>query len=170
MKLFNELGIDGSYFIIGILCGLVILLIIVIILYMQLKKLKTNYSEFMTGSDGRDLESSILSRFKMIDNLKEETKNIKLSIDNISEVLLSSYQNVSLVKYDAFKEMGGKLSFTLCMLDAKKNGFLLTSMHSSREGCYTYIKEIINGESYVLLSEEEKKALSDAKEKSLGRI
>lgn len=169
MNLFDKLGIDGSYFIFGIIIVLVIFLILYINLYMNNNRLKKAYYKFLAGADGKSLEASILTRFAMVDELKKETADIKKNVDRISESLLSSYQNVSLVKYDAFKEMGGKLSFTLCMLDAKKNGFLLTSMHNSREGCYTYIKEIINGESYVLLSEEEKKALSDARDKTHKR-
>lgn len=57
--------------------------------------------------------------------------------------------------------MGGKLSFALALLDNRNNGFLINAMHS-REGCYTYVKEIINGESYINLGEEEKKALNKA--------
>lgn len=57
--------------------------------------------------------------------------------------------------------MGGKLSFALAMLDGKNTGFVLNAMHS-REGCYTYIKEIIKGESYIPLGAEEKKALEQA--------
>ena len=63
---------------------------------------------------------------------------------------------------DAFKEMGGKLSFSLCLLDDENNGFILTSMHT-REGCYTYVKEIIKGESFVVLAAEERRALEEAK-------
>ncbi len=74
---------------------------------------------------------------------------------------------MAVIKYDAFQEMGGKLSFSLCMLDETNNGFIITSMHSTREGCYTYVKEIIKGESFVLLSEEEKEALDEAKNKSI---
>ena len=58
--------------------------------------------------------------------------------------------------------MGGKLSFVLVLLDKKNNGFLLNSVHGSSEGCYTYLKEIINGESFLELSNEEKKALDMA--------
>ena len=68
------------------------------------------------------------------------------------------------MKYDAFKEMGGKLSFSLCLLDDENNGFILTSMHT-REGCYTYVKEIIKGESFVVLATEERRALEEAKNK-----
>ena len=47
------------------------------------------------------------------------------------------------------------------MLDKDNSGFVLNAIHS-REGCYTYIKEIVNGESYIVLGEEEKEALRQA--------
>ena len=72
-----------------------------------------------------------------------------------------SYQKVGIVKYDAFNEMGGKLSFALAMLDNNNTGWILNAMHS-REGCYTYVKEIVKGESYVELAEEEAEALDKA--------
>ena len=68
------------------------------------------------------------------------------------------------MKYDAFNEMGGKLSFALVLLDKENNGFVMNAMHS-REGCYTYIKEIINGESFIALGNEEQEAL----DKALGK-
>lgn len=72
-----------------------------------------------------------------------------------------SYQKLGIVKYDAFNEMGGKLSFAIAMLDNRDNGWIINAMHS-REGCYTYVKEIVKGESYVELSEEEAEALDKA--------
>ena len=69
---------------------------------------------------------------------------------------------MSIVKYDAFKEMGGKLSFSLALLDDTNNGFIMSSVHTN-EGCYTYVKEIIKGESFVVLSNEERTALEEAK-------
>ena len=57
--------------------------------------------------------------------------------------------------------MGGKLSFALAMLDGNNNGWIINAMHS-REGCFTYCKEISNEESYYILSEEETLALNVA--------
>ena len=57
--------------------------------------------------------------------------------------------------------MGGKLSFVLALLDKENTGFLLNAIHS-RENCFLYIKEIVNGESYIMLSEEEVEALKRA--------
>lgn len=74
-----------------------------------------------------------------------------------------TFQKVGLVKYDAFHEMGGKLSFSLALLNETNDGFVLNAVHS-REGCYTYIKEIVGGNSIIVLAEEEQEALDMAKE------
>ena len=73
----------------------------------------------------------------------------------------STFQKIGIIKYDAFNQMGGKLSFCLALLDENNNGFILNSVHSA-EGCYSYTKEIINGESSISLGEEEKQALLKA--------
>ena len=57
--------------------------------------------------------------------------------------------------------MGGKLSFTLALLDENNNGFLMNSVHSS-DGCYSYTKRVKNGDSEIALSNEEKVAIERA--------
>ena len=71
----------------------------------------------------------------------------------------SAYQKMGLVKYDAFNQMGGQLSFCLAMLDENNNGFILNSVHST-EGCYSYTKEIKKGECAIDLGKEETEALA----------
>lgn len=141
---------------------LAVLLIVTIILLVKVVKLTKKYRAFMKGSDGKTMESAILARFKEIDELKSESKYTMEKLNIACDTLITAYQKVGIVKYDAFKEMGGKLSFSLCLLDDENNGFILTSMHT-REGCYTYIKEIIKGESFVVLASEERRALEEAK-------
>ena len=95
----------------------------------------------------------------MEEKVDQKNKQIKA----ISGQLTTAYQKIGLVKYDAFKEIGGKLSFVLVLLTEDNNGFILNSMHSTKEGCYTYAKEVVNGEAFVILSEEEQQALEEAK-------
>lgn len=142
----------------------VVLLTTTIILLVKVGSLTKKYNAFMKGSDGTTMESTILNRFKEIDILKEESKYTTEKLNIACETLITAYQKIGIVKYDAFKEMGGKLSFSLCLLDDENNGFILTSMHT-REGCYTYVKEIIKGESFVVLAAEERRALEEAKNK-----
>jgi hypothetical protein len=117
----------------------------------------------MEGADGKSLEVQFEDKFRQLEDLKKESKEHADQIKKILENILITYQKIGIVKYDAFQEMGGKLSFVLAILNDENDGFLLNSMHSTREGCYTYIKEIIKGESFVVLSSEEKLALEEAK-------
>ena len=57
--------------------------------------------------------------------------------------------------------MGGQLSFSLCLLNENNNGFIINSVHST-DGCYSYTKEIKNGESTISLGTEEAEALEIA--------
>lgn len=141
-----------------------ILLVLVIVLFVKQRKLLKKYEAFMGGEDGKTLEEEVLRRFKEIQELKEEQLEIQNHLKKIDETLVITYQKVGIVKYNAFQETGGKLSFTLAMLNDANDGFVMNSMHSSREGCYTYVKEIIKGESFVVLSSEEQEALDRALE------
>ena len=155
------LGIDSDYIIIG-LCGvLLILFILVIINIVQMKKLKKNYRIFMSGKDAKTLEDTLIQRLDQVDSLLESNEENDRNIKVLSKNMQCTYQKMGLIKYDAFQEMGGKLSFSLAMLDMRNNGFIINAMHT-REGCYTYIKEIIDGNSVIVLSEEEQEALKRA--------
>lgn len=159
MELIKE---NIGYICIGLTVTVVILMALTIILLVKQNKLTIKYKKFMTGGSGQNLEEQIISRFSDIDKLKIDSKSLNNEIEKIKENLQITYQKVGVVKYDAFKEMGGKLSFVLALLDKNNNGILLNSVHSSREGCYTYLKEIIKGESFLELSEDEKTALNQA--------
>ena len=155
------LGIDSDYIIIG-LCGvLLILFILVIINIVQMKKLKKNYRIFMSGKDAKTLEDTLIQRLDQVDSLLESNEENDRNIKVLSKNMQCTYQKMGLIRYDAFHEMGGKLSFSLAMLDMRNNGFIINAMHT-REGCYTYIKEIIDGNSVIVLSEEEQEALKRA--------
>ena len=155
------LGFDSDYVIIGLAALVVILMILMIVNVVQMSKLKKNYKIFMTGKNAKTLEDALIKRLDQVDELmvanKANEKNIKALFQNMQ----LTYQKMGLVKYDAFHEMGGKLSFSLAMLDMKNNGFIISAMHT-REGCYTYIKEIVDGNSIIVLSEEDQEALNQA--------
>jgi hypothetical protein len=108
----------------------------------------------MKGKDGRTLEDCIFERFEELEDVTQLAIKNRQDIKKINEEMLSNFQKVGILKYNAFQEMGGKLSFALTLLDGNNTGYIINSMHS-REGCYNYIKEIVKGESYVELSEEE---------------
>ena len=94
---------------------------------------------------------------KIINLVEKNKKDIRTLYSKFE----SSFQKIGIIKYDAFNQMGGKLSFSIALLDENNNGFILNSVHSA-EGCYTYTKEIKNGNCKISLGEEEEKALKIA--------
>lgn len=154
-------GIDIGYILIGMAAMIVLSFLLIIILMIKVSKWKKKYSIFMQGKDAKSLEQDIIG-------LYEDNKFVKIAIEknknNIRELFKKhelSFQKFGIVKYDAFQQMGGKLSFSLVLLNENDNGFIINSVHST-EGCYSYSKEIKNGECSISLGEEEKKALNIA--------
>ena len=154
-------GIDPAYIMIGLLIVTLILIILYIRTLCKFKKLYRAYDRFMRGKDMESMEDTIISQFDRLEALEKSDEKKKQQIADISENLQKVYQKTGLVKYDAFREMSGKLSYALALLDKENNGIMINSMYS-REGCYSYVKEIIKGESYINLSEEEAEALKSA--------
>jgi len=103
----------------------------------------------------------LIKRLDQVDTLLAANDENAKNIERLFANMKFAFQKVGLVKYDAFHEMGGKLSFSLALLNETNDGFIINAMHS-REGCYTYIKEIVDGNSIIVLADEEQEALDMA--------
>jgi len=159
-KLFESIGLNID---LGILFIILLLLVIglgvaIIVLYSKYNKLNISYQIFMRGRKAESLEEEIAELFGDISFLKMAAEKNRKDIKRMIENLRECYQRVGIVKYDAFSEMGGKLSFSVALLNDNENGLIINSVHSS-DGCYVYTKEIVEGECAISLGEEEKKAL-----------
>ena len=160
--IFKNIGISTDWIVIGLAAVIVVLLIMLICTMVKMSKLKKNYTKFMSGKDGKSLEESILRKFTLLDLLDESVKDIYSKIKEIDANLLLTYQKVGFKKSDAFKEVGGKMSFVLVLLTKENNGIMMNCMHSNTNGCYTYAKRIENGTCKLTLSNEETAALNQA--------
>ncbi len=160
-RILNALGIDPAYIFIFMLILFIVLFILYVNVTVKYNRLKSSYQTFMKGKDGKTLEESMREKFAEAEAILKFTKQNRQDIREINRKLDTTYRKLGIVKYDAFNEMGGKLSFALAMLDGNDSGWVINAMHS-REGCYTYVKEIVKGESYVELAEEEAEALDKA--------
>ena len=154
-------GLDIAYVLIGMLVLIIILLVLIIIQFSKLNKLQKKYAKFMKGKDAKSLEQEIEGLYDDNDYIKQEAEKNRKDIKDIQKRMEYCYQKLGIVKYDAFSQMGGQLSFCLALLNEKDDGFILNSVQSS-EGCYTYTKEVKKGECAITLGEEEKKALDQA--------
>ena len=160
-SILNGLGIDPGIIIIVLAVLTLLSFIMTTICFSQYKKLYRRYDMFMRGRDAETLEDTILDLMDEASFLRSEDRDNKDRIQSMLLQVKAGYQKTGIVKYNAFKGMGGNLSFVIALLDDNNTGFILNSEHS-REGCYLYMKDVIEGKTEVLLGSEEKEALETA--------
>ena len=161
MESIGSIGFYIGLILIVVLVALISLIVISVVQLGKYRKLKEKYDLFMSGKNAKSLEKDIMKLFEDNKIITEEQEKARKDIRDLNKRLEYCYQKIGLVKYDAFHQMGGKMSFCLCLLNDKNNGFLLNSVHSS-DGCYSYTKEISKGECELELGDEEKEALDAA--------
>lgn len=162
---------NGIFEKVGMDVGIVVIILIVIVLFLaivvmkqqlQMDRLNRKYRLFMKGSDGQSLEKMIQRKLNQIDKVQEVNEDHAHILRQLKSIQDSTMNKYGIVKYDAFDDVGGKLSFAFAMLNKYDTGIVLNAVHS-RDNCFLYIKEIMKGESYIMLSEEEIEALRIAK-------
>lgn len=166
-NLLNEIGLgslDIGYIFIGLIILIILLLILVIVMLTKISKLNKRCNSFMKGKAGKSLEQDIVRLYEDNQVLKTGMNENKRDIRSINKQLAKAFQKIGIVRYNAFQTMGGNLSYSLVLLDEKDNGFILNTIHSS-EGCYSYTKDIVNGNCDIALSPEEQKAIEIAMSK-----
>jgi len=160
-EMLYNLPFDPMYLVIGS-CGLsFVLLIAFIVCIFKMNKLYRRYDRFMRGKDAETLEDTMVNILEQLKDLNAKDRANKDMMKSLSKQVKDSFQKFGFVKYNAFKGMGGNLSFVLAMLDDNNTGFVLDVVHS-REGCYLYLKEVEEGATEVLLGSEEQEALEQA--------
>lgn len=166
---FGLLTVDALYLMLGMLGITAVAIILAVVAICKSASMKKKYNAFMEGSDGQSVEKLIRDNLEDINGLKTLSSQNEKAVKDIYEKLQYTFQKIGVIKYDAFHEMGGKLSFALCMLDKKNSGYVINVMHSNN-GCFAYIKEIVDGKSYIELGAEEQKAVDQAVAGRMGDV
>ena len=160
-EIFSRVGIDPGIIIILLMVSTIGLIIVVMHLHSRINHMNVRYRHFMKGEDGKSLEKGFIRRFSQVEDLLNSQHELADDMKLIDSRVGRTLYKYGIVKYDAFDDVGGKLSFALAMLDGNNTGFVLNAIHS-KDNCFLYIKEVVAGESYIMLSNEEMKALQAA--------
>lgn len=136
---------------------ILISLILNINLALRIKKL-------MRGKNGSSLEKSFLAMNEDIEELQKFRFEIEKYLKNVDNRLSKSIRGIEAINYNAFSgaESGGK-SFAIALINEKGDGIVLSSLHS-RDRVNLFSKKITGHKSDIELTEEEKLALTKAKE------
>ncbi len=135
--------------------------ILLVILIRKQDRLRARMDYFMRGAKREPLEESL--RHMVDDNqmMKQQLRTAGAELGRLRAEMQTSYRKTGVVKYNAFPGMAGKMSSSVALLNNENNGVVITSIHG-QDGCYTYIKEIMNGKSINPLTKEDEEALKTA--------
>jgi len=139
----------------------VVLLAAVIVLYRQWSLLRKNINILKRGAEGETLLEKAADHTSAIEDLYRRLEEQAAQKDYITEVLAGAVQRMAMVRFDAFEDMGGKLSYAVAMLDENGDGLVFTSIYGRNEN-RTYAKTIQRGTSAHVLSREESEAVKRA--------
>lgn len=92
----------------------------------------------------------------------ERLAALEAEVDLVRGELGQALRHVAVVRYDAFGDMGGRMSFSAALVDDTGDGMVISSIHARGES-RTYAKGIVGGSSEVVLTPEERQALDAAR-------
>jgi hypothetical protein len=153
-----------SYVILALTALLMLALIIFININMRLAKLNRRYQQMMKGIDSGNLEAALLKHLDAVKQAGDKAASLETECRRLDARLQSCVQKMGVVRFNAFEGTGSDLSFAIALLDAHNNGVVLSSIFGRNES-RIYAKPVENGQSSYFLTDEEKQALADAKEK-----
>lgn len=136
-------------------------LLIVGLLAFRLRRIRRQL--VVARGDGREVDiiGALGAARKQLDELDRRIDAVVMGLEEQAEMRRLALQRFGLVRYDAFEEMGGQLSFSAAFLDDRGDGIVITSINGRTE-TRTYAKPIRNLESDHNLSDEERRAISMA--------
>ena len=97
-----------------------------------------------------------------LDALPEDLLGLRQEVAALRAEGRAAMRHLAVVRYDAFGDMGGHLSWSLALLDDAGDGVLLTSIHG-RSDSRTYAKSVAGWSCTQQLSPEEQSALDQAR-------
>ncbi len=128
----------------------------------RLHKLDKIRKEFFSSELKKDLEQILIDQNRTLSLIN---KNLKLHDKTLEDILndnRNNFQKIGFIRFNPFDDSGGNVSFALAVLNDHKDGFVLSSLHA-REGTRVYAKTVKSGLSESKLTDEELKAIKQAK-------
>jgi hypothetical protein len=122
----------------------------------------THAHDVLTGGDrGATFVESVNRQHRTVEGMRTEVTLLRDDLAAARADLSDALRHVAVVRYDAFGDMGGRLSFSAALLDDAGDGLVLTSINGRSE-TRTYAKGVKGGDSDHSLSPEEQQAISYA--------
>ena len=158
-----ELTNDQLTLALAIVAGVGLLSFLMVLIFaMRLRKLRREYAMLRSEEgDEKDIFAAVGRSLRKLDATDRRLDELAEALEAHAALARFAVQKFGMVRYNAFEEMGGNLSFSLALLDDHGDGVVLTSI-SGRTEARMYAKPVKSLTSSHNLSEEEREAISSA--------
>ena len=146
-----------------IMLGMIVLLIILCFsTIIRFGKVRKDYSKYMEKlGNGNNIDEMLKQYIQKVDEVATENDEIVSYCQKIDNDIAKCTQKIGMVRYNAFRDTGSELSFSLALLNQHNDGVVLNGIYA-RDTSNIYAKPISNGQSSYALSDEEKEAINRA--------
>jgi hypothetical protein len=141
--------------------GGVLALLLAVMAHFRFAGLRRDYVGLQGDGDDRSIMAAVSRQANEVRRLRADLEGAGHQLAAARSDLADAIRHVAVVRYDAFADMGGRLSFSAALLDDAGDGLVLTSINGRTE-TRTYAKAVKAGASEHTLSPEENQAISIA--------
>ena len=154
-----------DFMLISFFINIFLILLVIVLTYIVVKNNK-DYIKFMKKiGNGNNIDEMLKTYIKDVKEIKRDNSEIKAYYTKLDDDISSCIQKAGILRYNAFRDVGGDLSFAMALLDREDNGIVLNGIYGS-ESSNIYAKPIKKGESTYQLSDEEKYAIELAQQRN----
>lgn len=152
-------------FLIILLGGMLILFVLYISNIVKLSMIRRDYNLFMKRlGNGNNVDEILRVYINEVERVANKNEEIVSYCKKLDENIAKCTQKIGMVRYNAFRDTGSDLSFSLALLNEHNDGVVLNGIYA-RDMSNIYAKPIEGGKSKYVLSDEEKQAIEIAMQK-----
>lgn len=167
----NLFSVYTTYVILALSALFVLLFFWNIMLHRNIRIMRQRSQDFFAGNNVKNIEDIIIGHSKTLKIFDKDIQELYNISNQINQLAHKGIHKVGIVRFNPFKDIGGDQSFSIALLNGKKDGVVISSLYNTREGSRIYSKAILNGESDKYpLTEEEKEAIKIANSPEARKI
>ncbi len=153
-----EAFISNNLGVVTVLIGIIAVaaLVVAVMAFMRVLSVTRPFSWLSGQWDGE--VDSLPALLQTVELNAKDVAEVRGAIDLMVEENKTHFKRIGLVRYDAFDGIAGQQSYSLCILDDNKNGYVLSNL-VGRDFSRSYAIEIATGEAPRKLGQEEGEAL-----------
>ncbi|MGE5449865.1 MAG: DUF4446 family protein [Methanomassiliicoccales archaeon] len=148
--------------------GLLILLVVIVLVQQQRLRVAAiqlqRHKELLKNYDGNNLEDITVKMRVELNQKGKELANLTERLDAFESKMPDLVQNIGVIRFKGFEDVGGDLSFSTAILTGQGDGVVITALHA-RDDTRIYAKKVEKYVSAYPLSEEEINAIKQSQKR-----